>query len=123
MKVGIDSVDVGRFREKVNDKSFWKRIYTAREQAHINEFSNLAGVAERMAGKFAAKEAVSKMLGIGIDKGIKWTDIEILPNSLGKPTVNLTGFAKEQFSALKLKEIDISITHTAEFATAICVAN
>ena len=122
MKVGIDAVDIDRFKVKVNDKSFWKRIYTAREQAHIEEFSNLAGVAERMAGKFAAKEAVVKMLGTGIDKGIKWTDIEILPNSLGKPMVNLTGFAKQHFEAFKLKEIDISITHTAEFATAICVA-
>lgn len=122
MKVGIDMVEIKRFREKANDKSFWKRIYTAREQAHIEEFSNLAGVTERMAGKFAAKEAVAKMLGTGIDKGVKWTDIEILPNTLGKPTVNLIGFAKQQFEALKLKEIDISITHTAECATAICVA-
>ncbi len=122
MKVGIDIVEISRFLNKMNDSAFVTRIFTKREREHIAELNSVEGVAERMAGKFAAKEAVAKMLGTGLDKGIKWTDIEILPDPLGKPTLNLIGFASEYFDALKLKEVDISISHSGTQAIAICVA-
>ena len=122
MKVGIDIVEISRFLDKAHDNAFITRIFTKREREHIMELNSVEGIAERMAGKFASKEAVAKMLGTGIDKGIKWTDIEILPDTLGKPTLNLHGFAKEYFNALKLKEADISISHSNTQAIAICVA-
>ena len=48
-----------------------------------------------MTGKFCAKEAVLKLLGTGLDKGIKWTEIEILPDNNGKPNVFLSGTAQK----------------------------
>ncbi len=122
MKVGIDIVKVERFLDKINDGKFLSRVFTHAEREHIKEISTPQGQAERMAGKFCAKEAVSKMFGTGIDKGITWLDIEILPDSLGKPCLNLKGTAKKMAESLKLKNIDISISHTDKDAIAICVA-
>ena len=74
------------------------------------------------ATRFAAKEAVVKMLGFGFNKGVSWQDIEILPNDLGKPVLTLFNGALRVFTDLRLHHADISISHTTEFATAICVA-
>ena len=110
MKVGIDMVEVSRFFD------------TKKEREHIEQLSNQQARAERIAGKFAGKEAVVKMLGTGIDKGVKWTEIEILPNELGKPVVSFSGVTKEIAQSLKIKEMDISISHTRDNAVAICIA-
>lgn len=122
MKVGIDLVEVARFEDKVSDVAFLARVFTKREREHIEDMSSVAGRTERIAGKFACKEAVVKMLGTGIDKGVKWAEIEILPNELGKPVVHFYGNTQKFVESLKLKEIDISISHTATLATAICIA-
>lgn len=122
MRVGIDLVEVARFIEKIEDSAFLARVFTKAEREHIENLSSVAGRAERVAGKFAGKEAVVKMLGTGIDKGVKWAEIEILPNELGKPQVTFYGNTKKIVESLKVKDIDISISHTANNAVAICVA-
>ena len=122
MRVGIDLVEVSRFSGERFTKEVFDNLFTPREQEHINDIGNPQLRFERMAGKFAAKEAVVKMLGFGINKGIVWQDIEILPNDLGKPVLNLYNGALRVFTDLKLHHADISISHTLDFATAICVA-
>jgi holo-[acyl-carrier protein] synthase len=77
---------------------------------------------EKLAGRFAAKEAVLKLLGTGWRGKIAWTDIEVINNSSGQPAVRMEGEVKRIADAAGVKEIAISITHTANFAIASAVA-
>ena len=123
MKVGIDLVSVKRFIDKIDDNRLLAHLFTKEERAHIAEMNSLQARAERIAGKFAAKEAVVKAFGTGISSVISWLDITILPDELGKPVVTLSKKAQELMKNLKIKEIDISISHTESDVVAICVAN
>ncbi|MHC4772952.1 MAG: holo-ACP synthase [Planctomycetota bacterium] len=90
---------------------------------------------EKLAGRFAAKEAVMKLIGSGWRDGIAWTDIEVVNNSLGQPVVNISvnnslgqpvvnisGRVKELADEKGIEQITLSITHTANFAIASAVA-
>lgn len=123
MRVGTDICKVSKFINKIDDIKFLNRVFTKNEIDHIKTLNTKIGRAERIAGKFSAKEAMVKLLGTGIDKGVKWTDMEILPNENGKPCVFLSGTAKQIFEKLNLKNIDVSISHTDEQAIAVCIAN
>jgi hypothetical protein len=71
-----------------------------------------------MAGRWAAKEAVSKVLGLGV-RGIGWRDIEIERLPTGQPAVKLHGRAERRAEQLGMSRVAISISHEAEFAVAI----
>jgi holo-[acyl-carrier protein] synthase len=77
---------------------------------------------EKLAGRFAAKEAVLKLVGTGWRGKIAWTDIEIINNAAGQPEVTLSGEVRKIAEKLGIKHISISITHTANFAIASAVA-
>jgi holo-[acyl-carrier protein] synthase len=94
---------------------FLDRIYTAAEQDYCR------GTARHLAGRFAAKEAISKVLGTGI-RSIRWRELEILSDPLGKPTVYLHGRAAEAAKCLGLGPISVSITHTGDLAMAVALA-
>jgi holo-[acyl-carrier protein] synthase len=91
------------------------RVYTNLEQAYCGRNT------KRLAGRFAAKEAISKVLGTGIGY-IRWHDLEILPDGMGKPMVTLSGRAAEVSRALGLSEMSVSITHAGDLALAFAVA-
>ena len=118
---GIDLVDFPRIREMVNHhvKRFLNKVFTAAEQAYAQ--SNRNGT-QTLAGRFAAKEAVLKLMGTGWRGKIAWTDIEIINNPAGQPEVALDGEVKKIAKKLGIKHISISITHTANFAIASAVA-
>jgi hypothetical protein len=71
-----------------------------------------------MAGRWAAKEAVSKVLGLGV-RGIGWRDIEIERMPTGQPAVRLRGRAAARAEQLEMGRIAVSITHESEYAVAI----
>lgn len=121
MKVGNDIVDVKRFFELVLNKKFVERVFTEAEQAHIKQAKDRQKQAERMAGKFSAKEAVLKALGCGISEGVSLKEIEILPDEKGAPKVHMFGECLSKFNAMKEEQIEVSISNTAEYATAVCV--
>jgi len=77
-----------------------------------------------LAVRFAAKEAVSKALGVGIwgRKGIGWLDAEVRPDPLGKPEVVLYGRAADRANVLGLDQWAISLSHSREYAVAMVVA-
>lgn len=75
---------------------------------------------QRLAGRFAAKEAISKVLGTGV-RYIHWREMEILPDRRGKPMVYLHGRAAEVARALGLGPIAVSITHTGDLALAFAL--
>jgi holo-[acyl-carrier protein] synthase len=78
---------------------------------------------EHLAGRFAAKEAVLKLLGTGWRSGINWTDIEVRNMESGQPRVHLTGKCRELADAMGLETILISISHIATHAIASAVAS
>lgn len=114
--VGVDLIEISRIQRSLDDfgERFLRRIYTERERdRYRNRISELAA-------RFAAKEAISKALGTGI-RGIKWREMEILPNRRGKPIVILHGIAAERASMLGITDIDISLTHSRTDAMAFVV--
>jgi len=118
---GIDLVDCPRIEGMVkrHGERFINRVFTTTEQAYAEANKNKI---EKLAGRFAAKEAVLKLLGTGWRGKIAWTDIEIINNSLGQPEVTLDGEVKKIADELGIKHISVSITHTANFAIASAVA-
>ncbi|MBR1926046.1 MAG: holo-ACP synthase [Clostridia bacterium] len=121
MRVGNDIVDVKRFLELVSNKRFLDRVFLEDEQQNILSQKDKQKRAERMAGRFSAKEAVAKALGLGISGGVDFLSICILPDEFGAPKVKLSGEALNVFNKLKAKEIELSISNTDSFATAVCV--
>jgi len=95
------------------------RVFTAAERAYAEGNRNAV---EKLAGRFAAKEAILKLMGTGWRGKIGWTDIEITNNTAGQPEVTLAGEVKEIAEKLGIGHISISITHTANFAIASAVA-
>jgi holo-[acyl-carrier protein] synthase len=73
------------------------------------------------AARFCAKEAVAKALGTGISQGISFQDIEIINEENGKPIVILYGEAERIYRNLGSKAIDISLTHSRDYAAAHAV--
>jgi len=118
---GIDLVDCPRIEDMIerHGERFINRIFTAAEQAYAEANKNKI---EKLAGRFAAKEAILKLIGTGWRGKIAWTDIEIINNSSGQPEVTLVGEVKKKADKLGIKHISVSITHTANFAIASAVA-
>ena len=118
---GIDLVDCPRIEAMIerHGKRFIQRVFTAAEQAYAEANKNRI---EKLAGRFAAKEAVLKLMGTGWRGKIAWTDVEVINNSSGQPEVTLGGEVEKIAGKLGIKHISISITHTANFAIASAVA-
>jgi len=118
---GIDLVDCPRIEQMIerHGERFVKRVFTATEQAYAEANKNEV---EKLAGRFAAKEAILKLMGTGWRGKIAWTDIEITNNAAGQPEVALSGEVKIIADKLGIGHISISITHTANFAIASAVA-
>ena len=118
---GIDLVDFGRIGELLEShgERFLSRVFTEVEQASAEKSRNRI---EKLAGRFAAKEAVLKLIGTGWRGKISWTDIEVVNNELGEPKVNITGEVKKIAEKMGVSEISVSITHTGNFAIASAVA-
>ncbi len=118
---GIDLVDFGRIEQMLDkhEVRFLDRVFTPKEQADANKVKNRI---EKLAGRFAAKEAVMKLIGTGWRDGVAWTDIEVINNPLGGPEVNISGKVKEFADEKGIEQITLSITHTANFAMASAVA-
>jgi holo-[acyl-carrier protein] synthase len=117
-EVGIDLIDIDRIvgvLQRFPDR-FRLRVLTDHEQRYVGRR------VERIAGRWAAKEAISKVLGLGV-RGVGWREIEILPNRAGAPQVILHGRAARRAEALDLDEVTVSISHERRLAVAVAVAH
>ncbi|MFW5985112.1 MAG: holo-ACP synthase [Halanaerobiaceae bacterium] len=115
--MGVDLVEVSRIKrimEKWEDK-FLQRIFTVSE---IKYCRKSRGTARKFAARFAAKEAVLKMLGTGLRQGITWQDIEVQNDQLGKPEINLSGQAEKIMHQKHINRIHVSLSHENKFAIA-----
>jgi holo-[acyl-carrier protein] synthase len=118
---GIDLVDFPRIEDMANrhGRRFLDRVYTKNEQAYADASKNRI---EKLAGRFAAKEAILKLIGTGWRGKISWKDIEVVNTPSGQPQVKLSGEVEKIARQLGIEQISISITHTANFAIASAVA-
>ena len=117
IRAGVDMVQVRRIvalLDKYGDR-FAGRVFTDRE------LSACGARAERLAARFAAKEAVSKAFGTGIGR-ISWREIEVINDTAGRPELVLTGRAKRLAEELGLSTWTLSLSHTQEQAIAFVVA-
>src|SRR5438477_3922577 len=114
---GIDIVETDRIKRSVNEhgQRFLDRVYTAVEQEYCSR--NPKRRFEHLAGRFAAKEAVLKVLGTGWRGGIAWTDIEIVKDPSGQPQVKLSGECQRIAGELGIARWYLSISHIETHAT------
>lgn len=112
--IGNDIIEINRIEKAIKKINFITKVFTENE---IKLFEIKGKRTEFFAGRFAAKEAVSKALGTGF-REFSLTDIEILNDSLGKPYVT---FKNSIDSYNKKYFIDISISHCKEYATAVAI--
>lgn len=117
MRVGIDIVECDRLNKGYSDKT----LSTFFSEYEIEYFNRKANKFESMAGIFSAKEAFIKATGVGIGKDIMLKDIEVRHDDYGRPYLNLSQNAIKLIHNLGLKSCDISISHTKNIATAICI--
>ena len=113
-ELGIDIIKVERIRAALErfGPRFSRRVLTDAEQRYVRDRP------ETMAGRWAAKEAVSKVLGLGV-RGIGWRDIEIERLPTGQPSVRLHGRAEQRAAQLRMDRIAVSISHESDCAVAI----
>lgn len=117
--IGTDIMDVARVREAMEkDSGFGHQIFTPTEIAYCESKANKY---QHYAARFAAKEAFMKALGIGWQKGVQFTDIQIENNQLGQPFISLKGKANEFAQDFGILKILVSLAHIKDFATAMVV--
>ncbi|MBN1151899.1 MAG: holo-ACP synthase [Dehalococcoidia bacterium] len=117
-EIGVDIIEIPRIAEAIErlGERFLHRIYTDREiERYRNRIPSLAT-------RFAAKEAVMKVLGTGFG-GIGWHDIEILSDARGKPVVHLYGRARARAEALGIRSVSVSLSDSKEYAVAMALGN
>src|ERR687891_627759 len=117
-EIGVDLVDIDRIVSVLErfPNRFRDRVLTEAEARYCGR------KVERIAGRWAAKEAVSKVLGLGV-RGVGWREIEVLPNWAGQPQVHLHRRAANRAEALGLEEVTVSISHERHMAVAVAVAH
>jgi holo-[acyl-carrier protein] synthase len=114
---GMDVVEIEQFERHLSlgGQRFLRRIYTPHELAYSE------GRTERLAARFAAKEAASKALGTGM-RSIRWTDIEVLNEATGKPFFILRERALETARERGISSLLLTMTHTPHLAVAYVLA-
>ena len=114
---GVDLAEVPRIRASIErfGARFIERIYTPAEIAYVERKANRY---ERYAARFAAKEAGMKAIGTGWRHGVRWQDFEVANLPSGKPTLRLQGVAAHVADKLGVRNVSLSLTHTAELGMA-----
>lgn len=118
---GIDLIECERIARMMADypERFLGRILTDAERAYVETKRDPV---PHVAGRFAAKEAILKVLGTGWRGKIAWRDMEVLNSEAGEPRVSLTGECERIAGLLGISRILLSITHTPNYAAANAIA-
>jgi holo-[acyl-carrier protein] synthase len=117
---GVDLAEVDRIQSAIlrHGRRFIERIYTPGEIAYVERKANRY---ERYAARFAAKEAGMKAIGTGWKRGVRWRDFEVTNLPSGRPTLQFHGVAAQFADSLGVRNIALSLTHTAVQAMAIVI--
>jgi len=121
--IGVDLAEVDRIRDALErpatGERFRDRVYTPGEQAYCERRRRKY---ESYAARFAAKEAVMKALGRGWSREIGWTEIEVVRERGGRPTIRLHGKTAAYATRLGVRTLALALTHTAQTAMAHVIA-
>ncbi|MDZ4719953.1 MAG: holo-ACP synthase [Roseiflexaceae bacterium] len=122
---GIDMIEVARITHAIEryGERFLKRVFTNAEIVRYGDRPS------SLAARWAAKEATAKLLGVGLRglgagtqfAGVAWTDIEVIGDELGQPTITLSGAAEQRACTLGIATLALSLTHTRDLAIASVV--
>ncbi len=117
---GVDLAECSRISKVMENhrRRFLDRVLTPAEQERAGLYRNPVPF---IAGRWAGKEAILKMIGTGWRGKIAWTDMEILPNELGGPCVVLTGETARLAAKMGITRVLLSITHTEHHAMASAI--
>ncbi len=120
ISIGTDIIECVRIAQMIekHGEVFLNRVFTARE---IQYCSTRRSANQHYAGRWAAKEAVLKVLGTGWARGIHWTDIEVVNEVSGAPVMRLANRAAEIADERGIRQVAISISHCRAYATAFAV--
>jgi holo-[acyl-carrier protein] synthase len=122
LTTGVDLIEIARVERALSRHGdrFLERVFTPVELLYARQRT------AELAARFAAKEAVSKALGVGMRMiardGIRWRDVEVVNDGRGKPVVRLSGRAAERAEELELSEWAVSLSHARDHAIAFVVA-
>jgi holo-[acyl-carrier protein] synthase len=118
--IGTDIVELGRIARIYEEQKerFLRRVFTDAEREYFTQWKDPT---PRIAGRFAAKEAVMKALGTGWSNGVTWRDIEVLRRPGGQPEVLLSGRCLEIFESIDAEKIHCTITHSRTTAMAVVI--
>jgi holo-[acyl-carrier protein] synthase len=118
--IGTDIISVRRVAELCDKhgRHFMDRVFTPGEQAAA---ATGPGAAQKLAARFAAKEAVMKALGTGWARGVTFLQIEVVREASGRPTIRLSGEAEAIARAMGATEVHLSLSHEREHAVAFVV--
>lgn len=108
---GVDLIEISRIAKAIENPHFCERVFT---EAEIRESKMLA---HRLAGFFAAKEAILKAMGTGLSN-FSWQEIEVRHDSKGAPLLELTGKVRSFLSENRVSRVHLSISHCKEYAVA-----
>ena len=119
--IGTDIIECDRIGQMLtrHGERFTSHVYT---DAEFQYCSGKKIAVQHFAGRWAAKESVLKALGTGWANGISWTDVEVVIQTGGKPTIRLYREAALRGTRLGISEVLISISHCKEYATATAIA-
>ena len=116
--IGNDIIEIERIEKAILKEGFKNKVYTERELENIEKRGNRT---ETYAGIFSAKEAISKAIGTGV-REFSLTDLEILNDDLGKPYVVISEKLDKILKAnTEDYQIEISISHSKKYATAMAI--
>lgn len=115
--IGVDLLEIARMAQAVqrSGSRLLERLYTEAEQAYCRQHQPPYAC---YAARFAAKEAFLKALGTGLRKTMRWRDIEVCRDALGKPSLRLYGALHERCATLGVQHIHLSLSHSTTCAMA-----
>jgi holo-[acyl-carrier protein] synthase len=115
--IGNDIIEIDRVRKSIEEhgKRFLERLFTPKEQSWAEKYRDPTSY---YAGRFCAKEAIVKALGVGIGAEASWQDIEIFNDEKGKPIAFLSLALIERFQN---PQILVSISHCKQYASSVAL--
>jgi holo-[acyl-carrier protein] synthase len=118
--IGVDLVKMSRIKDALGrwGERFYGRVYTEGEKVLCLSKPNPT---RYWAMRFAAKEAFSKAIGLGMRQGLRWRDIEVTANALGRPEIRLYGRAREIADQAGIKASFLTLTDEGDYAVAVVV--
>ena len=118
---GVDVIECPRLKKMLTHHGdrLLQRVFTPHEQAYCQQHKERM---QHLAGRFAAKEAVLKALGTGMRGQMKWTDVQIANDDLGKPEIVLSGESAAVAERMGVTQVLVSISHTRLHAVASAIA-